>query len=71
MNTLDNIYKTYSLYTIISAVVILSYLPTFTGGFILDDNDLIKNNELFVCQRGNVTETVWPTFLCHVLKYYL
>ncbi|MBW1763702.1 MAG: glycosyltransferase family 39 protein [Deltaproteobacteria bacterium] len=45
MNTLDNIYKTYSLYTIISTVVILSYLPTFTGGFILDDNDLIKNNK--------------------------
>ena len=31
-------------YIIISLVVVLSYAPTFTGGFILDDNTLIKNN---------------------------
>jgi tetratricopeptide (TPR) repeat protein len=31
-------------YVIIMVLVTLSYLPTFTGGFILDDNPLIKKN---------------------------
>jgi len=31
-------------YIIISLVVVLSYAPTFTGEFILDDNPLIRNN---------------------------
>lgn len=31
-------------YIIISLLVTLSYVPTFTGGFILDDNPLIRNN---------------------------
>lgn len=31
-------------YFIIAILVMLPYLPTFTGGFILDDNPLIKEN---------------------------
>lgn len=31
-------------YLIITISVIIAYWPTFTGGFILDDNRLIKNN---------------------------
>jgi tetratricopeptide (TPR) repeat protein len=31
-------------YVVIGLFVALSYAPTFTGGFILDDNTLIKNN---------------------------
>jgi tetratricopeptide (TPR) repeat protein len=31
-------------YIIITALVVIAYLPTFSGEFILDDNPLIKNN---------------------------
>lgn len=39
-----NINQTWWCYFIISLLVTLIYLPTFSGGFILDDNSLIKNN---------------------------
>jgi tetratricopeptide (TPR) repeat protein len=38
---------------VISLVVLLAYLPTFTGEFILDDNPLIKNNR-YIKERHSV-----------------
>lgn len=39
------ILKRFWQYPVIVILVVLAYCPTFTGGFILDDNPLIKNNK--------------------------
>jgi len=44
INIIYKLGRTYGPYVIITVLVTLSYLPTFTGGFILDDNPLIKKN---------------------------
>ncbi|MBW1765978.1 MAG: tetratricopeptide repeat protein [Deltaproteobacteria bacterium] len=44
MNILKEIFDTYHYYLVILILVTVSYFPTFTGSFILDDKPLIENN---------------------------
>jgi len=44
MDIFRKMYHGFYPHIIITLLVILAYLPTFSGGFILDDNPLIKNN---------------------------
>ena len=55
-------------YGVISLLVILSYLPTFSGGFILDDRPLVKNNPYitkpqsvmsYLSQEDGITEQAY------------
>ncbi len=45
MNNIKKIARNPFYYILFVLIVSISYLPTFTGGFILDDNPLIKNNK--------------------------